>query len=189
MIRFAKPSDGREAIELVMIVLRDMELDIFNKLPEERVIDLLVEAFETEPDYRYGYNNALIKEINGEVAGVAFGYPDHWEEVIDEPFIQLLEKNGLSRDHRLFTEAEVFEGEWYLDTLVTSQKFRGQGVATELLDALPTQAKKHNLTKLGLNCDQGNDGARNVYINNGLEKVGEIDIANHRYDHLQKEVI
>lgn len=187
MIRLAEPKDANEAMDLVMIVLRDMELDIFSKLPEQKVKELLVKAYIEEPDYRYGFNNAIVKEIDGQVAGVAFGYPDHLEETIDDAFINLLLAHDLSEEYKLFDDEETFKDEWYLDTLVTSPNFRGKGVARELLDALPNLAKQHNRTKLGLNVDKINDNARRIYLNNGFEKVGQIDIANHDYDHLQKQ--
>ncbi|MGX7024114.1 GNAT family N-acetyltransferase [Vagococcus hydrophili] len=188
MIRSAEPKDAAQAMDLVMIVLRDMELEVFNKLSEEKVKELLVKAFVKEPDYRYGFNNAIVKEINGQVAGVAFGYPDHLEKGIDDAFINLLQENDLSEEYKLFHDEETFKDEWYLDTLVTSPDFRGKGVARELLDSLPDLAKKHNRTKLGLNVDKVNDSARRIYLNNGFEKVGQIDISNHDYDHLQKHV-
>lgn len=188
MIRLAKHQDASAAMDLVMIVLKDMELAIFDKLPENKVKELLVTAFSEKPDYRYGVNNAIVKEINGEVAGIAFGYPDHFEETIDDDFIQHLLEHDLSEDHKLFDDLETFKDEWYLDTLVTSPNFRGQGVARELLDALSPIAKEKNCASIGLNVDQINDNARRIYLNNGFEKVGEIDISNHRYDHLQKNV-
>ena len=188
MIRFAEPKDAHEAMDLVMIVLRDMELDIFNKLSEEAIKELLVEAYTTEPNYRYGFKNALVKEIDGTIAGVAFGYPDHMEATIDDAFLKLLNAHQLSEDYRLFNDKETFSNEWYLDTLVTSPNFRGQGVARELLDALPDLAKQHNCPVFGLNVDKINDNARKIYLNNGFTKVGQIDIANHDYDHLQKQV-
>ena len=188
MIRFAKKEDASEAIDLVMIVLKDMELDIFNKLSEEEVKELLVTAYNEKPNQRYGYNNALVKEIDGKVAGVAFGYPYHREPTIDDEFFEVLENNGLSKDYRFFTEIEAFENEWYLDTLVTSPEFRGQGVAKELLDSLPKLAKQDNMPAIGLNCDKVNDKAKRIYLNNGFEQVGETMISGHEYEHLQKRI-
>ncbi|HCM89300.1 MULTISPECIES: GNAT family N-acetyltransferase [Vagococcus] len=188
MIRSAEPKDANEAMDLVMIVLRDMELDVFNKLAEDDVKKLLIKAFIKEPNYRYGFNNAIVKEIDGHVAGVAFGYPDHLEKNIDDAFINLLLNHNLSEEYKLFHDEETFKDEWYLDTLVTSPDFRGKGVARELLDSLPYLAKKHNRNKLGLNVDTINESARRIYLNNGFEKVGQIEISNHDYDHLQKLV-
>ncbi|MGO3731737.1 MAG: GNAT family N-acetyltransferase [Vagococcus sp.] len=188
MIRFAKPEDASQAMDLVMIVLKDMELDIFNKLSEEKVKELLVQAYIEEPDYRYGYNNAIIKEVNNEVAGVVFGYPNEREKTIDDAFVAFLIKNDLTEEYRLFHDLETFENEWYLDTIVTSPTHRGKGIASELINALPELAKKHNKSIIGLNVDKINDNARKVYLKNGFVQVGEIEIAHHDYDHLQKDI-
>ena len=190
MIRLAEPNDASEAIELVMIVLKDMELEVFNKLSEEKIKELLIIAFKEKPTYRYGFKNALVKEIDNKIAGVAFGYPDHLEASIDNDFIDLLIEHNLSEDYQFFDkeEVETFKNEWYLDTLVTSPQFRGSGVARELLDSLPLVAKDTNCLSIGLNVDQVNSNARRIYLNNGFKKTGELDISNHRYDHLQKSV-
>lgn len=189
MIRFAEKKDASQAIDLVMIVLKDMELDIFDKLSEDEVKNLLVTGFIEKPTHRYGYENALVKEIDGEVAGVAFGYPHHLEKNIDEGFFEILEQNNLPIEkYRLFTEEEAFDNEWYLDTLVTSPNHRGKGVAKELLNSLSELATQSNLSIIGLNCDLVNDNAKRIYLNNGFEKSGEIDIAGHRYEHLQKHI-
>lgn len=188
MIRFAKKEDATQAINLVMIVLKDMELDIFNKLSEEEVKDLLIKAYKEKPTHRYGYKNAMVKEIDGNIAGIAFGYPHHHEKTIDDGFHDILEQHNLSKEYRLFTEEEAFDDEWYLDTIVTSPDYRGQGVAKELLNALPEIVKETNLSTIGLNVDKINDNANRIYLNNGFQKVGETTIAGHEYDHLQKTI-
>lgn len=189
MIRFAKKEDASDVIDLVMIVLKDMELEIFNKLPETKVKQLLVTGFTEKPNQRYGYKNALVKEIDGNVAGIAFGYPDHKEPTIDKDFYEILEANDLpAEEYRFFTEIEAFENEWYLDTLVTSPNYRGQGVAKELLDSLSKLAEQDNMTTIGLNVDKVNENAKRIYLNNGFKKVGETTISGHEYEHLQKTI-
>ncbi|MGO2083402.1 GNAT family N-acetyltransferase [Vagococcus sp.] len=187
MIRPAQPEDAFKAMELVMIVLKDMELDVFDKLSEQQLKNLLAEAFQDLPDYRYGYRNAIVKELDNDIAGIAFGYPDHLEKHIDSPYIDFLYSRNLSDEYRLFNELETFKDEWYLDTIVTSPHFRRRGVASDLLDSLPILAKQHDRQIIGLNVDQVNKGAQKVYLNNGFGKVGEIEIAGHQYDHLQKK--
>lgn len=188
MIRSATPHDATEVVDLILIVLRDMELDIFNTLTEERVTELLVTAYNEYPLYRYGYKRVTIKEIDGKVAGIAFGYPSHLEKNIDNDFITLLIKQGLTKDHAFFNDSETKENEWYLDTLVTSPDFRGQGVATELLNSLDERAKMDGESIIALNVDQINDRARAIYLNNGFKKTSEMMIANHNYDHLQRKI-
>lgn len=190
MIRLATPNDASQAMDLVLIVLKDMELSIFNQLPEETIKNLLVKGFIEKPNYRYGFNNAIVKEIENEIVGVAFGYPGYAEKEIDNDFLELLIENNLSKDYLFFDaeEIESLENEWYLDTLVTSPLFRGQGVAKELLNSLPEIAKKHQCSLLGLNVDKINHLAKKLYLDFGYEEVGELSISNHLYDHLQKSV-
>ncbi|AQP53155.1 hypothetical protein CBF34_02410 [Vagococcus penaei] len=185
MIRQAQPKDVTDVINLVMIILKDMELAVFDKLSDEEVLNLLEEAYTKYPTYRYGYQTMIVKEIDGQVAGIAVGYPDKREKTIDADFITLLNEHGLSDDYRFFTEIEAFPNEWYLDTLVTSPDFRRQGVANSLLDALPEIARQQGCDKIGLNCDQINQQAQQVYLKKGFKKMGETTLSNHRYDHLQ----
>ncbi|MGY3765949.1 GNAT family N-acetyltransferase [Vagococcus vulneris] len=188
MIRNAEKKDAKEVIPLIMIVLRDMELNIFQKLSEEEIISLLEIAYVEFPNYRYGYNRAIVKEIDSQIAGIAFGYPDEIEDTIDDDFIQLLISQGLSEDYRFFNEKECFADEWYLDTLVTSPHFRKQGVAAELLSALPKVAVNSGRKIIGLNCDTVNDKAKSVYLKQGFKKVGEMILADHHYNHLQLNI-
>lgn len=188
MIRPAQIKDASSVIDLVLIVLKDMELKIFDKLPEPEIKALLVEAYTKEPNHRYGYLNALVKEIDGEIAGVLFSYPHSIEETIDEGFINTLLANNLTDEYRLFNEKETFKDEWYLDTIVTSPNHRGIGVAGELLDVVCQLAKEKNYNLVGLNVDKINDHAKQVYLKKGFKLAGEITISNHQYEHLQKQI-
>lgn len=188
MIRPAQEKDASSVIDLVLIVLKDMELSIFERLTEVEVKSLLMEAYINEPDHRYGFHNALVKEINQQIAGVLFSYPHSIEETIDEGFINTLLSNGLTADYRLFHEKETFKNEWYLDTLVTSIDYRGLGVAGELLDAVCELAKENNYNTVGLNVDKINEHAKQIYLKKGFKSIGEITISNHLYEHLQKQI-
>ncbi|MFW3586974.1 hypothetical protein ACODGR_00505 [Vagococcus fluvialis] len=43
MIRLADPKDANQAMDLVMIVLEDMELNVFNQLPKTKIKELLIQ--------------------------------------------------------------------------------------------------------------------------------------------------
>ncbi|TPO52334.1 hypothetical protein FJV53_24115 [Salmonella enterica subsp. enterica serovar Typhimurium] len=55
MIRLADPKDANQAMDLVMIVLEDMELNVFNQLPKTKIKELLIQGFIEKPTYRYGH--------------------------------------------------------------------------------------------------------------------------------------
>ena len=91
-------------------------------------------------------------------------------------------------DVRLFIEEETLPNEWYLDTISVDERFRGMGIGSKLLDALPEVAKASGKQALGLNVDFDNPGARKLYASKGFKDVTTMTISGHLYNHMQKEV-
>ena len=183
MIRPAVKEDIDQVIALVWIVLEDMELPLLKQASENRLKALMKEAMLNE-NYRYSYRRAIVCLRDGNIAGTAFGYKGELEPEIDQAFIEVTQAAGLEDGH-LFQDTETHPGEWYLDTLVTDAAYRGQGVATELLAALPEIAKAQGETLIGLNCDQKNQPAKHLYQKAGYQKVGECTLSGTVYDHMQ----
>lgn len=186
MIRFAVKEDGAEIAKLVLVVLNDMELPFVKKLGEEKTIEVLTEAVK-DPTYRYGYKRGLVKEIDGQVAGIAFGYPAEDEGIIDQGFTQALLSLGIE-DQKLFSDPEAYPGEWYLDTICVNEDFRGQGVGSELIDSLDRIAQRENKQRIGLCVDQANPNAQRLYERKGFKVIGQQIICGHQYNHMQKEL-
>lgn len=95
MIRFAKKEDAQEIAPLILVILNDMELPFLQKYGKEKTIEILEEAI-MDPDYRYSYTRGIVEEIDGKIAGVAFGYTDEEEPFIDKPLEVILEKHGIT---------------------------------------------------------------------------------------------
>lgn len=185
MIRRAEVSDIEQLVEWVWIILEDMELRLLEEVDSTTLKKMMKQAMK-DKNYRYSYHRALISIREGKRAGVCFGYKGELEPTIDEAFNEKLESMGITGP--LFQDSETVPGEWYLDSLVTDVNFRGQGVATELLNALPAIAKTENEEIIGLNCDQLNQKAQQLYLNIGFKKVWECTLGQHLYDHMQWEV-
>ena len=150
-----------------------------------KTLEILAEAM-LEPDYRYGYTRGLVNEIDGQVAGVAFGYPDKDEPTIDEPLTKILESYGLDKEMKLFIDQETLQNEWYLDTICVDEKFRGKGVGSALLAALPKIAQRDGYTTIGLSVDKANPHAKRLYERHGFQVVAERKISGHLYDHIKE---
>lgn len=187
MIRLAEKKDLPEIASLILVILKDMELPFLDLVSEEELLTILEEA-ALEPTYRYSLTRGIVYEKEGKVAGVAFGYTDAEEEVIDLPLTKILMAHGLAEDVKLFKDPETFPNEWYLDSISVAEEFRGQGIGTELLAALPEIAKKNNRFKIGLAVDKQNPKAKHLYEKVGFKEVGEYQISGHNYDHMQKEI-
>ena len=186
MIRAAKVEDAQAIAELVLVVLKDMEVDFLKEFGEEKTIEVIKKTVKS-PTYRYGYSRGIVKEINGEVAGIAFGYLAEEESIIDQPLTQTLEEMGLP-ETSIFVDLETYPNEWYLDTIVVSEKFRGCGVGTELLAAVNQAAEKAGADKIGLCVDLANPKAQQLYQRQGYKIVGEQVLSGHDYYHMQRSI-
>lgn len=187
MISQLTKADLPEVSRLVLIILKDMELDFLNVLPEAEVLSLIEEAC-LDHTYRYGLARGIAVRKEGQVAGVAFGYLDTDEPIIDLPFTKVLEKHHLDPTQKLFVDKETLPGEWYLDSLVVNDKFRGHGIGSELLDALPAIARKSGVHKVGLNVDVSNPKAEALYTRKGFKPVDTCILSGHHYTHMQKNI-
>ena len=187
MIRFARKEDAPEIAQLILVILKDMELPFLKQTGEQKTLEILEEAI-TDPNYRYSYSRGIVEEIDGKVAGVAYGYTDEEESIIDQPLVPILEKYQLDASTRLFIDKETFPNEWYLDSISVSEDFRGQGIGSRLLEALPKLAKKANRSVIGLSGDEKNPKAKKLYERHDFKVVGQRMISGHLYDHMQKNI-
>lgn len=187
MIRFAEKEDAAAIAPLILVILKDMELPILNEASEEMILAVLEEAVAA-PTYRYGYTRGMVYERNGEVAGIAFGYPAEDESIIDKPLAQVLKKFGFDENTQLFADAETLPDEWYLDVISVSEKYRGFGIGSKLLEALPKMAEQNKKKIIGLSVDKMNPEAQRLYERKGFKVVEERTISGHLYDHMQKKI-
>ncbi|MGK0552832.1 GNAT family N-acetyltransferase [Enterococcus faecalis] len=187
MIRLATKEDGAAIAALVLVILKDMELPLLKEVPEATVLSILSQAV-ADPNYRYGYRRGLVYEVNGQVAGIAFGYPAEAEATIDQPLTTVLKAHGLSEELKLFDEQETLPDEWYLDSISVAENYRGLGIGSKLLTELPKLARKDGKKVIGLNVDAANPDARRLYERHGFKEVGQLTISAHLYDHMQKQL-
>lgn len=186
MIREARKEDAEEIIELFKIILTDMELPIMMEVSWERLKPALVEAAEQE-NYRQSYKNALVKDCAGKIAGFCFGYQGGLADIVYAPLATILDAHNLPH-FETFMDNETLPGEWYIDSIVTHPDFRGQGVGKELMEAAYERARANGMAVVGLNVDHDNPRAKALYESQGFVKTGEVTLADHQYDHMQKKI-
>ncbi len=87
---------------------------------------------------------------------------------------------------KLFIDEETLPNEWYLDTICVAEKFRGKGVGSALLEALPKIASRDGYEVIGLSVDRANPHAKRLYEKHGFEVVAQREISGHLYDHSKK---
>lgn len=185
MIRKAEKKDGASVVELVMIILKDMELNFLTQYGETITSNVLEKAYLSET-FRFGYNRGIVAVIEGDVVGAAFGYLEEEETVIDEALKEIFSELSISMDEQMFVDKEAAPGEWYLDSIAVRSDQRGKGIGGALLDALPNYIS--GSSRIGLNVDQDNPAAKKLYERHGYKDSGEMTISGHVYDHMIKDI-
>ncbi|MGX7328020.1 GNAT family N-acetyltransferase [Enterococcus bulliens] len=187
MIRQAVPADRKQMAELVYVIFCDMELPLVSRYTKNELLEFVVEAMEDET-YRYSETRAIVKEVAGKIAGVAFGYPAADEQAIDNAWKTIVQKHHIAEPSALFTDPETLPNEWYLDSICVAADYRGQGIGKELLASVETTAQQSCYEYIGLCCDQKNPKAKKLYERFGYRVVTTQQLSGHTYDHMQKKL-
>lgn len=187
LIRTAQKKDALQIVPLFKIILNEMELPALQLIPEKKLDKIIQFAFETEA-IRFSMGKTIVAEIDGQIAGFAFGYPDEMEKSINDIWERVVSAVELPEKISLFTDDETFPNEWYLDSIAVSSAFRGKGVGTKLLTTLPKIALNSNKPCVGLSVDLQNPLAEKLYSRIGYKKVRTTVISHHHYHHMQLRV-
>ena len=185
IIRQAEEDDAQQIVALFHLILKEMEVPLLKQTDADSLKKALSLSFKTK-ECRQTLAQTIVAEIDGEVAGIAFGYPNENDAQVDSLLCRYFPKVGLqARDSIYDQDANELPNEWYLDSLVVAPKFRGKGIGTALLKSLPQVARTESKFKIGLDVDFSNPKAEHLYRKIGFRGVKTCVIDHHKYKHLQ----
>lgn len=189
LIRPATSDDAPQIRALFRIILKQMELKKLRNLNQQRLNLALELSFKTK-ECRLSKGQIIVAEVDGEVAGMAFGYPSQADGDIDELLCHYFPKVGLPAYESLYDndDSQLTKTEWYLDSLAVKPKFRGLGIATAFLKRLPKIAARCGKTKVSLDVDLTNPKAKKLYRKLGFKQTDTLQIGSHRYHHLMRAI-
>jgi len=166
-----------------------MELKKLQKLNPAKLKAALELTFQTK-ECRFSQGQIIVAEIDGQVVGMAFGYPSQADEQVDALLCRYFPKVGLPAYQSIYDhdDSQLANNEWYLDSLAVNPRFRGLGIATALLKRLPKLANRFGKTKVSLDVDLTNPKAAKLYRKLGFKKTSTVQIGTHRYQHLMRAV-
>jgi ribosomal protein S18 acetylase RimI-like enzyme len=114
----------------------------------------------------FSYRNAVVAEIDGEIAAGLVGYP------LDDPYDlegSLAETPDIVRPLvRLEAKAP---GSWYVNVLATFPEFRRRGIGARLLAIAEERAQEQSARSLSVIVGSWNDGAARLYGGAGYETI------------------
>ncbi|WP_251519469.1 MULTISPECIES: GNAT family N-acetyltransferase [Staphylococcus] len=172
MIRKARPEDSHQLAELCYIIWHELEVDVVKHIEKSRLLKAIEKGI-VDVKYREHYSHIWVKEIDNKIAGCLIAYSGDQEEALEQAWLDL----DLDQDIRQFgtpmPQREANNDEYYIETVVTFPEYRGQGVATQLMDFIMDHKKGE---KFSLNCDVNNKGALHIYRKLGFESQSEFDL-------------
>jgi len=165
-IRKATPEDARAMAEFSNFAGEGMSLYLWERMAEEGE-----NAWEVgrrraaREEGGFSYRNAIIAEVEGEVAACLIGYvtPDEPEvidyETMPAMFVPLQELEDLRPGH------------WYTEILSAYPQFRGQGIGTRLLEYAEQQMAGAASKGFSIIVSDANPGARRLYERCGYSEL------------------
>ncbi|GAB6989152.1 GNAT family N-acetyltransferase [Paenibacillus pini] len=184
-IRPAAREDAHTAARLLYDALHDVAHQLTGEESEQAVVEVLEQYFADEKG-RLGHHQAIVKEVEGEVAGVVVAYGGDEINVLDQPILERL--RALKNDPTLQLDKESDEDEYYIDTLSVSPQFGGRGIGSALISAAEDKAKELKYNKIAMAVITDNERAYSLYLYLGYKVDKEIMINGHVYYHMVKQL-
>ena len=166
------------------LIYDEMELTEFESVPDEDPQQMIRNAYQRRALLGY-IATTIVAEVDDEVVGMAFAYPDTNETAVNRVYEKAAEKIPSIKDVDFFADPESFDDEFYLDSIAVDDSYRGFGIATKLIQSIANHAADLGYHTLGLNVDTLNPLAEKLYRRLGFENAGKIMIVDHHYRHLQ----
>ena len=184
MIKNAQKQDAKICIKLLNLAMEDIAYKLSGYDDPIKSDEILEKFFESETN-RLSYKNVYVYKCDDVIIAAMCAYfgGDAWQ--LDSEISQHLK--ALGKDTQV--EKECFDDEFYIDSIAVDEKFRGQGLAKELILHSFAKAKELGHKKVSLIVDVNKPKVRKFYESLGFKFNTKKIINLHEYDHMIKEII
>lgn len=180
VIRPAVSADAATIAEVIAMAIGD-EAGLRNYCGEEYMA-VLTEVARREAT-QYSWQNALVAELNGVVAGAVVGYDGAQLYTLREGTFATINE-FVERTQTIVDETSA--GEYYLDSVGVLPQYRGMGVGRALVSAFCDKAFAEGHQRVGLIVDFENPEAERLYTSLGFRRIGTRPFFTHQMWHLQR---
>mgnify|MGYP002751691881 FL=1 len=184
MIKNAQKQDAKICIKLLNLAMEDIAYKLSGYDDPVKSDEILEKFFESETN-RLSYKNVYVYKRDDVIIAAMCAYfgGDAWQ--LDREISQHLK--ALGKDAQI--EKECFDDEFYIDSIAVDEKFRGQGLAKELILHSFAKAKELGHKKVSLIVDVNKPKVRKFYESLGFKFNTKKIINLHEYNHMIKEII
>ena len=184
MIKSAQKQDAKICIKLLNLAMEDIAYKLSGYDDPVKSDEILEKFFVSEIN-RLSYKNVYVYRRDEQIIAAMCAYfgGDAWQ--FDREISQHLKALGKDAE----VEKECFDDEFYIDSIAVDEKFRGQGLAKELILHSFAKAKELGHKKVSLIVDINKPKVRKFYESLGFKFNTKKIINLHEYDHMIKDII
>jgi ribosomal protein S18 acetylase RimI-like enzyme len=185
-IRPACPSDFHSAARLIHPVYHGMVEYFSGEEDKEQnpARYVWLEDWFQQTDNRFSYQQAFVKEVEGQVVAVILIYHGSEAKVLERPLNERLRR--LRNDPTFTLEQEAELDEFYIDTLSVLPAFSGRGYATALFRVAEEEARKRHSAKIGCIVHENNERISRLCQHLGFQTDRQMILYGQRYFHMVK---
>ena len=184
MIKNAQKQDAKICIKLLNLAMEDITYKLSGYDDPAKSDEILEKFFKSETN-RLSYKNVYVYKRDEQIIAAMCAYFGGDVAQLDREISQHLK--ALGKDAKV--EKECFDDEFYIDSIAVDEKFRGQGLAKELILHSFVKAKELGYKKVSLIVDIKKPKVRKFYESIGFKFNTKKIINLHEYDHMIKEII
>ena len=184
MIKNAQKQDAKICIKLLNLAMEDIAYKLSGYDDPVKSDEILEKFFVSEIN-RLSYKNVYVYKLDDVIIAAMCAYFGGDAAQLDREISQHLK--ALGKDAQI--EKECFDDEFYIDSIAVDEKFRGQGLAKELILHSFAKAKELGYKKVSLIVDVNKPKVRKFYESLGFKFNTKKIINLHEYDHMIKEII
>ena len=184
MIKNAQKQDAKICIKLLNLAMEDIAYKLSGYDDPAKSDEILEKFFKSETN-RLSYKNIYVYKRDDVIIAAMCAYFGGDVAKLDREISQHLK--ALGKDAQI--EKECFDDEFYIDSIAVDEKFRGQGLAKELILHSFARAKELGHKNVSLIVDINKPKVRKFYESLGFKFNTKKIINLHEYDHMIKEII
>lgn len=145
MIKNAQKQDAKICIKLLNLAMEDIAYKLSGYDDPVKSDEILEKFFQSEIN-RLSYKNVYVYKRDEQIIAAMCAYFGGDVAQLDSEISQHLK--ALGKDAQI--EKECFDDEFYIDSIAVDEKFRGQGLAKELILHSFAKAKELGHKKVSL---------------------------------------
>ena len=182
IIRQARKEEASQIAELFMMAWPVDEILESNAIAYDRLHES-ISLIAASEDTVYSYENTLVAEMDGKVAGAMCAYDGADYQRLKQPIVDVL---GPDCGFAKMKETEA--GEFYLDSVGVLPEYRGRGIASMLFEAQCERAASLGHKVAGLIVDVDKPQAEALYARLGFVYLDDKDFFGHTMKHMVKHL-